>query len=79
MREREDKNRKNGVCGFIGYSAQAREYWASQSPTSAKAKHKFGECPQCSTGLNAESDYIMIVGAGAPIIRCISCYVSMII
>lgn len=94
------KRNETGTCGFIGYTAQAREYWNSQafatsttsttsvtSATSAPANvtYKFGKCPGCNTGLNTESDYVMIVCSGDETeegsteinIRCISCYEVM--
>ena len=80
---------KTGTCGFVGYTARAREYWNAQAMAVAikdaddsTAKHRFGECPGCKVGMNAESDYVMIVGANhsslGPIIRCINCYDVMI-
>ncbi len=72
-----------GTCGFIGYSAQAREHWIAHSKSRSlrNTANKFGECAQCNIGLRTESDYVMIVHSIpdehiAPFIRCVSCYVA---
>ena len=88
------KRNENGTCGFIGYTAQAREYWNAQAfatsattsatTSPANVTYKFGQCPGCNTGLNTESDYVMIVCSGDETedsteisLRCISCYEVM--
>lgn len=67
-----------GTCAFVGYSARAREYWTTQAMAVDRV-YKFGKCPGCDAGMNAESDYVVIVcdDSFAPIIRCISCYEVM--
>lgn len=77
---------RSGTCAFVGYSARAREYWNAQATAVIPIpNYKFGECPGCKAGMNAESDYVLVVGgddeadteSAQTIVRCINCYEVM--
>ena len=68
----------SGTCAFVGYSARAREYWNAQATAVIPIPdYKFGECPGCKAGMNAERDYVMIVHGDDAVVRCINCYEVM--
>ncbi len=84
MQYQDQEQYRRGTCAFVGYSARAREYWNTQAMAVNPVKsslNKFGKCPGCEAGMNAESDYVIVVcgdNSFAPILRCIGCYEVMI-